>query len=273
VPTTFAPESVHVPLLAAAKPELAFDRADDLDWWRAALAARLREIVGVLPSQVDPDIRIEWTAERDGYAETRFAFTAEAGADVPCHLLVPDGANRPVPVVVCLQGHSTGMHNSLARAGVFDPTPKQPAGDRDFALQAVARGYAALVMEQRCFGERADARPAELRQARKGGCHHASHAASLLGRTMVGERTWDVSRAIDVLEGFAEVDASRVACMGNSGGGTISWYAACLDPRIGVVMPSCSICTYRDSIGSIDHCCDNYCLAFCGTSTCPTWPV
>jgi hypothetical protein len=82
--------------------------------------------------------------------------------------------------------------------------------------------------------------------------------ALLLGRTMIGERVWDVSRAIDVLGEFPEIDVGRTACMGNSGGGTITYFAACLDERISVAMPSCYVCTFRDSIGMIDHCEDNY---------------
>jgi hypothetical protein len=46
--------------------------------------------------------------------------------------------------------------------------------------------------------------------------------------------------------------------MGNSGGGTITYFAACLDERIGIAMPSCYVCTFRDSIGMIDHCECNY---------------
>lgn len=249
VTPSFAPETVHRRLLAAARPSCAFNPERDLDAWRAELGARLRNAVGLLPERVDLDVRVEWTKSGTSYNETRFVFRAEPGADVPCHLLVPDQAFGPVPVIVCLQGHSPGMHVSL------DATAP---GDRDFALQAIARGYAALVIEQRCFGERVDARPEEDRVTRKGGCHHASHTASLLGRTMVGERVWDVSRALDALAHFPEVDAGRVACMGNSGGGTISWYATCLDDRISAVMPSCSVCTYRDSIAAVNHCCDNY---------------
>lgn len=251
-----APENVHERLLATAEPELAYRPGVDLDAWRTRLGERLREVIGVWPEPVDPAVRIEWREERDGYDETRFVFTSELGADVPCHLLVPRG-ERPAPVVVCLQGHSSGMHNSLARAGVVDPTPRVPDGDRDFAVQAVERGYAALTLEQRCFGERADARPEE-RRVGLGPCHHAVHVASLFGRTMIGERVWDVSRVIDVLEGFPEVDSDRIACVGHSGGGTVAWYAACVEPRIRALMPSSSVCTYRASIGSIDHCSDNY---------------
>lgn len=149
------------------------------------------------------------------------------------------------------------MHISLGR-GSSEAEQKDIAGGRDFALQAVGQGYAALAMEQRCFGERRDARPADMIHHPSRNCNHASMVALLLGRSMVGERVWDVSRAVDALAAFPEVDTTRVACMGNSGGGTITYYAACLEPRIGAAMPSCSFCTYVGSIGSIDHCVDNY---------------
>jgi hypothetical protein len=80
----------------------------------------------------------------------------------------------------------------------------------------------------------------------------------LLGRTMIGERAWDVSRAIDALATFPELDLSRICCMGNSGGGTLTYFAACLDQRIRLAMPSCAVCTFRGSIAAIDHCVCNY---------------
>ena len=49
-----------------------------------------------------------------------------------------------------------------------------------------------------------------------------------------------------------------IGVMGNSGGGTISVFAAALLPRLAVAMPSCYFCTFRDSIMSIYHCMDNY---------------
>ena len=134
-------------------------------------------------------------------------------------------------------------------------------GDRDFALQAVREGYAALVMEQRCFGERRDMRVDSARHY-SNGCQHASMAALLLGRTMIGERVWDVSRAIDALAEFLELDLSKIGCMGNSGGGTITYFAACLEPRITIAMPSCYVCSFKRSIARIDHCGDNYIPGF-----------
>jgi hypothetical protein len=46
--------------------------------------------------------------------------------------------------------------------------------------------------------------------------------------------------------------------MGNSGGGTATFYTACLEHRFDGFMPSCALCTYRDSIIDLHHCTCNY---------------
>ena len=69
---------------------------------------------------------------------------------------------------------------------------------------------------------------------------------------------WDSLRAVDFLSTLPEVDPSRVAMMGISGGGTVTLHAAALDERVKVAVLSCSFCTFRDSIYSISHCIDNY---------------
>ena len=251
----FAPEDCHNPQLDAAPCALAFaQRQGDFASWRAELDATMRQLVGVMPTPVPLDLRVEWEKTHESFTERRLVFTAEAGADVPCHLLIPTTGKGPFPVVICLQGHSTGMHISLGRAQ-FPGDEETIAGGRDFALQAVREGYAALALEQRCFGERKDQRGGHAHNI---GCTHASLVALMLGRTMIGERVWDVSRAIDALAAFPEIDGARIGCMGNSGGGTITYFAACLEPRITAAMPSCYVCTSKSSSGRIDHCPDNY---------------
>ena len=44
-----------------------------------------------------------------------------------------------------------------------------------------------------------------------------------------GERMWDVSKAIDALAEFPKCDTDKIFITGNSGGGTMSFYAACYD--------------------------------------------
>jgi cephalosporin-C deacetylase-like acetyl esterase len=252
----FAPEACLELLQEQAPLKLAFDPRRDYASWRAEVKRTLRELLGKTPALVPLDVRVEGEFDHETLTETRFVFTAEANADVPCHLLVPKNAKRPTPVMICLQGHSTGMHISLGRPQ-FEGDAASIAGGRGIALQAVAQGYAALALELRCFGERRDARPPE-RHGNDNRCHHASMNSLLLGRTMIGERVWDVMRAIDALGHFSGLDLSRIGCMGNSGGGTITYFSACMDERISAAMPSCYVCTFRDSIGKIDHCACNY---------------
>ena len=110
------------------------------------------------------------------------------------------------PLVICLQGHSKGMHISLARPKYLGDE-ESIAGDRDFAIQAVREGYAALVIEQRCFGERGGTPDGP-------NCYQSTMSALLLGRTTIGERVWDVSRAIDVVEKyFPEIDSTRIGTL------------------------------------------------------------
>ena len=256
----FAPETVHQRLLDAARPALGYRADRALAAQRRALEDKLTELLACPEAAGDLDLRIEHRRRRDGFTETRFLLTSEPGARVPCHLLVPDGARCPMPVFLCLQGHSSGMHLSHGQGD------GEAIGERDFALQAVRRGYAALAIEIRGFGERRDRRAAILREPGYDPdsldpnvtCKHAAMVALLLGRTSLGEKILDLRRAIDALADFPEVDRRRVYAIGNSGGGTLAWYAAAIEPRLkGLILGSC-FATYASSIGSVDHCCDNY---------------
>jgi dienelactone hydrolase len=113
----------------------------------------------------------------------------------------------------------------------------------------------ALCIEQRSFGER---REQVQQQVSSHGCHDAAMQALLLGKTLIGARVYDVERGIDYLAGRGDADMGRIGVMGNSGGGTITIYAAALLSRLAFAMPSCSFCTFYGSIGSIYHCADNY---------------
>lgn len=218
--------------------------------WKLEAREKLSALLGMEKFQkVDPQLQVEYEEKIDGATELRFTYASEEGYRVPCHLLLPDGIEKP-PVIICLQGHSKGMHISLGRTK-YDG--EVVAGDRDFCIRAVKEGFAAIALEQRNFGE--------CGGDEKGPhCLESSMTALLMGRTTIGERVWDVQRLIDVLEeSFADkVDTSCVCCMGNSGGGTATAYIAALEDRVKLAMPSCAMCTYKDSIGAMYHCTCNY---------------
>jgi dienelactone hydrolase len=75
---------------------------------------------------------------------------------------------------------------------------------------------------------------------------------------MIAWRVWDVMRTLDYIATRPELDARRVGCMGISGGGTATLFSAALEPRIRAAMVSGYLNTFRDSIGSLAHCIDNY---------------
>ena len=200
-----------------------------------------------------PDLtEIESTEKIEGATEIRFTFQSEDGYRVPCHLLLPDGIENP-PVMICLQGHSKGMHISLGRPIYPGDEVSISGGDRDFCVRAIREGFAAIAMEQRSFGQCGGTEAGPQ-------CLESAMTSLLMGRTTIGERVWDVMRLIDVLEAhFADkVDVRTICCMGNSGGGTATAYVAALEDRIKLAMPSCAMCTYRDSIAAMKHCSCNY---------------
>ena len=75
---------------------------------------------------------------------------------------------------------------------------------------------------------------------------------------MIAWRVYDVMRTIDYIETRADLDRRRVGCMGISGGGTCTTFASALEPRIRTALISGYLNTFRESIGSLSHCIDNY---------------
>lgn len=247
------PDLCHEKALEEMKPSLAFSDNCDFEAYRAKVRKKYIELLGDMPEKVPANVCVEWEKDMGDFIEKRFTFDTEKYAKCLCHLWVPKDGKEKHNVVICLQGHSTGMHISMGRPIYPGDEETCHDGDRDFAVQIIKQGHAALCLEQRAFGERKSDKIDAYTT-----CNHPAMVALLLGRTFIGERIWDVSRAIDAISEFPELNADNVAVMGNSGGGTTSFYAACFDERISIAMPSCSVCTYKDSIGAMHHCTCNY---------------
>lgn len=248
------PQVRNLQLMKDIKPLMRKSRDEDFKAWQEKAGSKLMELLGLPLERAEENFRIEWTKDEDpSCTEIRFLFQSEPLVDVSCHLLLPKNVPQEnLPLIICLQGHSKGMHISLGRPIYEGDEVTISGGDRDFARQIVARGQAALAIEQRAFGERGGTPKGPA-------CRQPAVQALMLGRTLIGERCWDVSRAIDVVEKhFPMIDMSRIAIMGNSGGGTATIYAAAVEPRIAAAMPSCAFCGYLPSIGAQEHCLCNY---------------
>lgn len=246
--------TLHEAIYAAYPKPFSFDPEKDLDEQRKAIREKYAELLKMPEKNFKATPVIEWEKDEDErFDEIRFVVETEPDFFVPCHMLIPKGHKKgeKLPTVICLQGHATGMHISLGRAIYPGDEKDICSGDRDFALQIVSQGYIAVAMEQRGLGE--------LKGNVKGNmCQQYSMRALLCDRTTQGERIHDVICLVDALESFENVDMDRLGIMGNSGGGTTSYHAAAMEPRIKVCMPSCSFGTYEGSILTLQHCPCNY---------------
>ncbi len=66
----------------------------------------------------------------------------------------------------------------------------------------------------------------------------------LAGISNFGLQTLNSMRAVDFLCSLPEVDSTRIACTGASGGGSQTWFIAALDERIKVAAPVCMLSSH-----------------------------
>lgn len=243
-------------MIDAITPSMRYDGTKPFEVWQGEAREKLKELLGMnnLNPAKDVNFTVEYTKEEEDYTEYRFTLESEVGYSFPSVMRVPKGGSGKMPVMICLQGHSTGMHISLGKAIYPRDAELISGGDRDFVIRSVKEGYVSIAVEQRNFGECGG-------HPEKGVpmCHVSTMNNILVGRTTIAERILDVSVVIDAItENFDFVDADNINLMGNSGGGTATFYAACVDERIKLAMPSCAVCTYKHSIAAMEHCVCNF---------------
>lgn len=240
-------------ILKSIKPSMRYNSDMPFEDWQSKARTKLFELLGLPLEYCESKFEIEYTKEHDTYTEYRFSVQTEPEYFVPCHLLKPKNIFDPVPLTVCLSGHGGGMHVAL---GVSKTEEDKKALEgwhhRAMGLRSIKEGRCALVIEARNFGE-------SSLEGYGTSCTEAGKIALLIGRTILGERVWDAMRILDAVgENFPFLDMSDIVCTGNSGGGTATYYLACLDERISIAAPSCSVCEFENSIAAMSHCMCNY---------------
>jgi dienelactone hydrolase len=256
----FDPVAIVQGLYAAAPRTLRFrarTRAE-AEEWQKTLRTKLTELVGGFPSEraaLNP-VSLE-TRVFPGYTREKLVFDSRPGVSVLAYLLLPEKARRPAAVMICVPGHGRGVDDIVGIDERGHERTDKAGYQHDFAIQVAEAGMAALAIEPMGFGCRRD--PVNARQGlgRKA-CDPVAGGALMIGQTMIGWRVWDVMRTIDYIATRRELDPNRVGCMGISGGGTVTVFSSALDPRIRAALVSGYLNTFRDSVGSIVHCSDNY---------------
>lgn len=192
---------------------------------RGVLAA-----IGGLPGEKTPlHARVTGTIPMDGYRIEKLVFESLPGIHVTALVYVPDAPAGRKPAVLLACGHS--------------PVGKAYPAYQEIATRLVRRGYVVLCWDPVGQGERSqfwDKAGGRSRYNLVCGEHAVlGNFATIAGTSLVRYMVWDAVRAVDYLLTRDDVDGSRLATTGTSGGGFQSLWIGALDTRIGAVLPSC----------------------------------
>jgi len=231
--------------------------AEGVESWRLGAVPALEKLVGIerireTTAGFAPDVELSEAEEMGDYTRQSGCIRTEPSVRIPFWLLRPHGPG-PFPLGVFPHGHQDrGMDSYVGICDTEEKLRKNEAEDRDVAVQAVKLGFAAIAPTTRGF------EPAAIPDlsGRHGGrnCRSTLMHALLAGRTLTGERVWDVVTLLDWACGLPYVDGGRIVVMGNSGGGVVTLYAAALDARVTCAVSSCAFSSYVTRSGRIQHC-------------------
>ena len=244
----------------AAPLRLTFRATDarQAEAWQKQLRPKIAELLGGFPARRTA-LRPQTLEIKDypGYTREKFVFESVPGSAVLGYLLTPKAGKPPYAAVVCVPGHGRGVDDIVGIDDKGQDRTVKVGYAYDYAIQVAEHGMAAIAIEPMAFGCRRDAKT-KAHSLEASACQPVAGSALLLGQTIIGWRVYEIMRTIDWMESRQELDAKRVGCMGCSGGGMATVFAAALDLRIQAALVSSYLNTFRECVMSVSHCIDNY---------------
>ena len=216
-------------------------------WQRERREFMVRQLGG-FPKRTPLNAKTLGHLSGEGFRVEKVMFESRPGHHVTALLYLPDGATQRVPGVLIPCGHS---HNGKAsgwyqRAGILMARNGMAA----LCYDPIGQGerYQSLAARDHTHFPSAPRYPVPHPKVRF--LPTVEHTmigigSILLGSNVAQYRIWDGMRAIDYLQSRDEIDATRIGCTGNSGGGTLTSYLMALDDRIGAAAPGCFLTTFR----------------------------
>lgn len=232
----------------------------DVEEWRKRLLPQLRAALGLnrIESQLTgyvPKAEKKDSKDVGSFIIEHWLLWTEPTLPLPIVVLYPKNRAGKVPLVITPHGHG---RNADLYDGIFPNMHENDSASkgRPVAVQSVMEGYITIAPTTRAFGDtRTDY---DKKEGNSFSCHEQLMKDLLVGRTPIGDRVWDMQKIIDWAVKNLPVDPKKIAITGNSGGGTVSLFAAACDSRISVAVPGSAFCTFQGSIGPIAHCDCNY---------------
>lgn len=177
---------------------------------------------GLWPTPVKQPIKaaIFDKLDRGDHTVEKVYFESYPGFYVTGNLYRPKNVTGKLPAVLCPHGHWAygRLENQQLNSG--------PARAISFARQ----GYVAFSYDMVGYNDSSTI-------THKFADHNATGVEALWGVNLLGLQLWNSIRSVDFLLTLPEVDASRIACTGESGGGTQTFLLTAVDERIRLSAP------------------------------------
>ncbi len=189
-------------------------------------AAELRQQIlvsaGLWPMPAKQPIKavIFGKLDRGDHTVEKVYFESYPGFYVTGNLYRPKNATGKLPAVLCPHGH--WAYGRLEN----QPNHSGPARAISFARQ----GYVAFSYDMVGYNDSSTI-------THRFADHNATGVEALWGINLLGLQLWNSIRVVDFLTSLPEVDASRIACTGESGGGTQTFLLMAVDERISLSAP------------------------------------
>ena len=187
------------------------------------------QLLGDLPHSAPLNARVMRKMIYDGYSVENIIYESRPGHHVTANLYLPEGSG-PFPAALIFCGH--------------EMTSKATESYQKTAILFVLNGFAALVVDPVSQGERVQCTDSSGERILRGSTteHTLLNAGTnLVGSSIVAWELFDNVRSLDYMVSRPEVDADRVGCLGNSGGGAQTAYFIGYDNRIKVAAPCSNI--------------------------------
>ncbi len=196
-------------------------------------ALKLDDLLAKL-SQIPFDPKEVGTWEMPGCTVKEMTIQSTPGRRIEIVLTIPQKSEGPLPAVVCIGGHGSNQFSVYTNGKAFGPHPADATDGspiyKGFGSE-LAKSYVTISTLV------------------------SQHNVYEPGRTLMGERLWDLMRCVSYLESLPNVDKTRIGSGGLSLGGEMTMWLAAMDTRIAAADSSGWLTT-------MDHLEANHCLCW-----------
>lgn len=222
-----------------------FQTEEDWKAQRPELREQFAEMIGLSPMPERTNLKpvVTGTIIRDSVEVRKLHFQSMPGLYVSANLYLPVDREGELPGVLYLPGHTIVKEDGISYG------PKVADHYQTHPIWYAQNGVASLIIDTLHGGE-------------VEGIHHGTRRYGRWwwfnrGYTPAGIQAWNAIRALDYLESLDEVDGSRLAVTGLSGGGSDSWNVNALDDRPITVLPAAGMTDLQNYL--VDQRIANHC--------------